>query len=273
MILDKRAIETISVDAVRNSIATSPILEQHITDNDKEPSWDGHVYIYENDNKMKCALKGRIPVQVKGKVCLDFSKDEISYSMEVSDLKNYCNEGITVLFVVYLDETGGLTQIYYSVLTSSKLQITLKNAKDQKTKTIKLKMFPDNNDEKETIFLNCLQNRQNQINYEDLNSCQIKHRKSVHSINTPPKISLTQECDFYQVRFPYSQRVYHDQIESYLWGSQCSWNLAFSDCIVKRDAVDIMTNYAKYRDITVLLSAGGEGKSTILMQMCANLCR
>ena len=48
MALDKIAIETISVNAVRNSIVTSPLLNQFIADNDKKPSWDGNVYIYED---------------------------------------------------------------------------------------------------------------------------------------------------------------------------------------------------------------------------------
>lgn len=46
MALDKKTIETISVNAVRDSVVTSEFLDQFIADNDKEPSWDGAVYIY-----------------------------------------------------------------------------------------------------------------------------------------------------------------------------------------------------------------------------------
>lgn len=55
--MDKKAIETISVNAVKNSIVTSDILDQFISENDKEPSWDGHIYIYKNKNKRKSELK------------------------------------------------------------------------------------------------------------------------------------------------------------------------------------------------------------------------
>ena len=41
--MDKKAIETLSVNAVKNSIVTSEFLDQYIADNDKEPSWDGAV--------------------------------------------------------------------------------------------------------------------------------------------------------------------------------------------------------------------------------------
>ena len=100
--MDKKAIETISVNAVKNSIVTSDILDQFISENDKEPSWDGHIYIYKNKNKRKSELKGRIPVQVKGKECNDFSNNKIKYVISISDLKNYLNDGGIILFLVYI---------------------------------------------------------------------------------------------------------------------------------------------------------------------------
>lgn len=58
MMLDNRAIETLSVNAVKNSIVTSEFLDQFIADNDKEPSWDGFIYIYGDKSKKKAVLKG-----------------------------------------------------------------------------------------------------------------------------------------------------------------------------------------------------------------------
>lgn len=167
MALDKKAVETISVNAVRNSIVTSPFLDQFIADNDKEPSWDGNVYIYEDISKKKSKLKGRLPVQIKGKICADFSADEISYSMDVSDLRNYLYDGGAVLFVVYMNGSGTTTQIYYTELTPLKLRFELNDAKIQKSKTVKLKKFPDDGNKKATIFLNCLQNCQKQASFTD----------------------------------------------------------------------------------------------------------
>ena len=75
--MDKKAIETLSVNAVRDSIVTSDFLDQFIADNDKEPTWDGFVYIYGDKSKKKDKLKGRLPVQIKGTENDDFSKEEI----------------------------------------------------------------------------------------------------------------------------------------------------------------------------------------------------
>ena len=122
MALDNKAIETLSVNAVKNSIVISEFLDQFIADNDKEPSWDGFVYIYGNKSKKKSDLKGRMPVQIKGTVCDDHSKDEISFTMSTVDLRNYLYDGGCVLFVVHIGNVGITNKIYYAELTPIKLR-------------------------------------------------------------------------------------------------------------------------------------------------------
>ena len=82
--MDRKAIETLSVNAVRDSVVVSDFLDQFIADNDKEPTWDGFVYIYSDKSKKKEKLKGRLPVQIKGTENDDFSKEgAIGSSMKV----------------------------------------------------------------------------------------------------------------------------------------------------------------------------------------------
>lgn len=64
--LSKKAIETLSVNAVRDSIMTTDHLDQFIPDNDKEPFWDGAVYIYENKNHTKENFMGKMPFLLDG---------------------------------------------------------------------------------------------------------------------------------------------------------------------------------------------------------------
>lgn len=167
MPLDNKAIETLSVNAVKNSIVTSEFLDQYIADNDKEPSWDGFVYIYGDKSKKKSNLKGRMPVQVKGTECDDHSKETISFSMTTVDLMNYLYDGGCVLFVVYLGNCGITNKIYYAELTPVKLRQLLEEAKEQDNKTVHLKEFPSDNNKKATIFLNCLQNCQKQASFKE----------------------------------------------------------------------------------------------------------
>ena len=57
MSLDNKAIEILAVNAVKNSIVTSEYLDQFIAENDKEPTWDGFVYIYNDKSKKKSKLE------------------------------------------------------------------------------------------------------------------------------------------------------------------------------------------------------------------------
>lgn len=165
MSLDKKAIETLSVNAVKNSIVTSEFLDQFIADNDKEPSWDGAVYIYGDKSKKKSTLRGRMPVQIKGVECGDFSKDEISFQMSKDDLRNYLYDGGCMLFVVYLGNVGADNKIYYAELTPIKLRQLLEGK--NKSKAIHLKTFPIDGNKKATIFLNCLQNCKKQASFTE----------------------------------------------------------------------------------------------------------
>lgn len=165
MKLDKKAIETISVNAVRDSIVTSEFLDQFIADNDKEPSWDGAVYIYGDKSKKKSSLKGRMPVQVKGTECDDFSKSEISFQMSKDDLRNYLYDGGCILFVVYIGNSELRRKIYYAELTPIKLRQLLNG--NSKSRAICLKEFPTDSNRKATIFLNCFQNCKKQASFTE----------------------------------------------------------------------------------------------------------
>lgn len=163
MSLDSKKIEILAVNAVKDSIVTTDFLDPYIAENDKEPSWDGFVYIYDDVRKTKDTLKGRMPVQVKGKECDDHSNKEISFSMSKADLVNYLNDGGCILFVVYIGNNGLTRKIYYSILTPIKLRQLLVGV--NKSKVIYLKEFPSDKNQKTTIFFNSFQNCQKQASF------------------------------------------------------------------------------------------------------------
>ena len=65
--------------------------------------------------------------------------------------------------------------------------------------------------------------------------------------------------------------VKDSHVRNFLWGSRCEWNLAFSDRIVLREIVDTLYRHATSGGIYALVGPGGEGKTTILMQLCRKL--
>ena len=110
-------IESMAVSAVQNAISKTDYLGEQISKGDKEPSWDGSIYVYNTpaDNHKKEDYRATVPVQVKGKKMNDHSAEKIQYRVSVVDLKNYKIIGGTMFFVVYISSSGE-TKIYYNSL-------------------------------------------------------------------------------------------------------------------------------------------------------------
>ena len=62
---DRKAIEEKALLCFKEYIVDSEVISQFIDENDKEPCWDGHIYLYSEPQKDKKHLIGRIPVQIK----------------------------------------------------------------------------------------------------------------------------------------------------------------------------------------------------------------
>lgn len=145
-------IEKIAITAVVSELSKTDRLNCFLNDGDKEPCWDGAVYIHEDKKQTKKNIK-RVSVQVKGKQVPKLNnKDQIKYRVSYDDLDAYMRNGGTMFFVVYIDESSQQTQIYYSELLPVKLNYLLKI--QQKSYTILFSKFPEDQFERTEIFLN-----------------------------------------------------------------------------------------------------------------------
>lgn len=152
--MDAKTIETLAVNAVRDTIVICDYLDQYISDNDKEPSWDGHIYVFKAPSKKKDVLMGRIPVQVKGSTQLDPTADRIKYSVEISDLKNYLGDGGVIYFVVAMSQDGSQRTVFYVSLAPVNLKLILEKHSEQKTVSLEFCRFPTDNAEKASLCMN-----------------------------------------------------------------------------------------------------------------------
>ena len=67
-IKDTKAIEEKALNYLKSFIEDSRVISQFIDDNDKEPCWDGHLYLYGNcsvksviaDSKIICNFAARL---------------------------------------------------------------------------------------------------------------------------------------------------------------------------------------------------------------------
>lgn len=178
--MNSNLIEGFAVDYLRDEIRLTEKLAPYISENDKEPSWDGTIYIYSNSNFSKENIIGKVFIQVKGKQekNKNLKKTKISYPVEVIDLKNYLKIGGIIFFVVLIDEKNPRNRkIYYVDLTPVRLKVELEKAKNQITKSIKFKEFPLDNQRKVSILLNCFENIKKQASFSDIPLLTIKELK------------------------------------------------------------------------------------------------
>lgn len=157
-------LEKIATNAVETSIVKTDRLTSFISRGDKEPCWDGNIYIHESKLHTKKNLK-KVATQVKGKaVTKKQVADTISYRISRDDLVAYMMNGGTMFFVVYIDKsTGDSLQIYYTELLPIKIKEILK--KEQKSYEVRFVKFPEDNDEKTALFLKFYDDAQRQASF------------------------------------------------------------------------------------------------------------
>jgi hypothetical protein len=187
--MDQKAIETLSVNAVRDRVVISDFLDQFIADNDKEPSFDGFVYLYSEKGKKKENLIGRISVQVKGtqKKLPAKNASTISHPLEIVDLRNYLADGGAVYFVVHISDKGQMRRIFYNDLLPIKIMKILEQTHEQKEVSLKFKPFPIEPDRVHAIFISFYEHKQKQAVLHDL--------KEIPSVDDLQKRGLLREIN------------------------------------------------------------------------------
>ena len=164
--MNSNAIEKIAVSHLNLAITQCEFLRAEISENDKTPSFDGHIELYSKAGNKKSDLIGRCDIQVKGKTIKSkHFKATITYSVEVDDLQNFLNNGGVIYFVVGINPDNGGYQIYYNALLPVDLQDIMHQIKNsgQKTKNIELEQLPQNPKHIEKIFSNFLLHRKYQF--------------------------------------------------------------------------------------------------------------
>lgn len=90
--IDTKAIEEKALNLFKSFIEDSKVISQFIADNDKEPCWDGHLYLYADGIRDKEHLQGRVPIQIKGTEVGRFVTKKWKFKLEKADLKAYLEE-------------------------------------------------------------------------------------------------------------------------------------------------------------------------------------
>lgn len=90
--IDTKEIEDKALNHFKSFIEDSKVISQFIADNDKEPCWDGHLYLYADGIRDKEHLQGRVPIQIKGTEVGRFVTKKWKFKLKKADLKAYLEE-------------------------------------------------------------------------------------------------------------------------------------------------------------------------------------
>lgn len=157
---DSSKNERYAIHAVEELIDSSPRLSAEFNSNDRTPSYDGDVLIYDKDDtNSNERLTGRLPVQIKFRKS-DAKKETIKFSIKRNDLDIYYREGGVLYFLVTKDARP---RVYYASLLPYDLRTALNAASvDQKSISFDFSIFPKDKDEILTLLINVLSDKRNQ---------------------------------------------------------------------------------------------------------------
>ena len=92
-------IEKLAINRVTALFLSCDKIQPWLPQGDKEPLWDGFLYLYSSSEWTNRDMKGRVACQVKGRDSNSDSEMD-SYSVDVCDLENYLRDGGVLFFVV-----------------------------------------------------------------------------------------------------------------------------------------------------------------------------
>jgi len=180
-------IEMMAIIKLKDCLTRSGYLRPDIKDNDKTPSWDGFVWLYNKNNpkRKKIDFEVQIPVQVKGETNPNILDEKINANIKKTDLKNYLRGGGVIYFVIRMKDFDNY-KIYYEKLNPFKLKWYIKSMRNRKSINVRLNSFPKDNIEEVTdIFFNFSNemNKQPFDNIFSLNEFQKHHPEGFNTLS------------------------------------------------------------------------------------------
>lgn len=163
-IIDTKAIEEKALNYLKTFIEDSERISQYLADNDKEPCWDGHLYLYDGEGKSKEHLQGRVPIQVKGTVVERFKTKKWKFKLERTDLQAYLHEP-TFFIVCQIKENSKERKLFYRELLPCTVQKLLKDMGKKESRQTLFHLLPTDLKEFEDKLLVFMNNSRKMLSF------------------------------------------------------------------------------------------------------------
>ena len=163
-IFDTKAIEEKALNYLKTFIEDSERISQYLADNDKEPCWDGHLYLYDGEGKSKEHLQGRVPIQVKGTVVERFKTKKWKFKLERTDLQAYLHEP-TFFIVCQIKKNSKERKLFYRELLPCTVQKLLKDMGRKESRQTLFHLLPTDLKEFEDKLLVFMNNSRKMLSF------------------------------------------------------------------------------------------------------------
>ena len=130
---DTKEIEEKALNYFKSFIEDSKVISQYLKENDREPCWDGHLYLYSEGERNKEHLLGRVPVQIKGTEVPRFITKKWKYTLEKVDLKAYLTEP-TFFIVCQIKQDSKERMLFHRELLPNLVKTLLRDMGDNDTR-------------------------------------------------------------------------------------------------------------------------------------------
>lgn len=129
--------ELLATSHVTEVFASCKRICPFINTSDKEPLWDGFLFLYDSEEHNNETLRGRVSCQVKGKGEVAEPEKESFYLSE-EDLANYLRDGGILFILVHVGNPTKPT--YWAKLTPVELRCYLKKLEKSRNKGISIEL-------------------------------------------------------------------------------------------------------------------------------------
>lgn len=138
---DTTNIEVKAINEFRRYLEDSAVVQPFINDNDKEPSWDGFLYVYKDGIKDKSHYSYRVPIQIKGHE-VDYFKDGYKEKIDIDDLRAYLTDPV-IYVVCLIKKDSKERRLLYRNLLPETIKNILKGKDKQSSVSVLMKPIPD----------------------------------------------------------------------------------------------------------------------------------
>ena len=162
-------VESAATNAVRNLINLSnSMTSDEVKEGDRGVSFDGFIPIYLENKIKKENFCNKIDIQVKGRSVKKLSSAEnLKFSMDLSDIRNYKSVGGTIIFYVQVNKDRTQNRMYIKPLLPYEINQILMTNTNKKISLSFEYIAEDNVEKLEDICFQFKNDKDKQYSYKD----------------------------------------------------------------------------------------------------------